>query len=214
MSLKIKICGITNLSDARNIVRFRPDFLGFIMYKKSPRYVKPAYARDIIKNIHSFVRTVGVFVNESPDDIMRYVDICNFDFVQLHGDESSDDVDFLEKKGIKVIKAFRLKNRDSLSKMKNYNCEYILLDAFDRNQFGGTGKSINKSILIDLKESDILKNKKVFLSGGLYSENLREAVSVLKPYGVDASSRLEASPGIKDIIKVRAFIEEARSIIL
>jgi len=211
LSVKIKICGITNLSDAENIAELYPDFLGFIMYQKSPRYIKPKYAREIVNKVHRFARTVGVFVNEAPDDVIQYSRYCGFDFVQLHGDEPKEDIVYLEKQGLKVIKAFRVKDRNILKSASEYPGEYILFDAFKRGEYGGTGKSIDKGLLMEISNNNVLMNKKLFLSGGLYSGNVRDVLSILKPYAVDASSSLESSPGIKDIGKVKAFINEVRS---
>ncbi|MBN1521039.1 MAG: phosphoribosylanthranilate isomerase [Candidatus Aureabacteria bacterium] len=212
MSIKVKICGITNISDAESILKYRPDFFGFIMYPKSPRYIKPNRVRDIVEHVHRQVRAVGVFVNEAPENVLHYARLCHFDFVQLHGDETQEDISFLKVQGLRVIKAFRLKDETVIESARDFMCRFLLFDAFRRDQYGGTGETINQDLLTFLSKDDVLQKRRIFLSGGLHSGNVREVVSHFYPYAVDASSQLESAPGIKDIAKVKAFIEEVRSI--
>ena len=212
MSIKTKICGITNVSDAEMILPFRPNFFGFILYKESPRYIPPDRARDIIDRIHSRVRAVGVFVNETAENVLHYARICRFDFVQLHGNESSEDIEFLKEEGVRVIRAFRLKDKSTLEEAKNCPTKFILFDAFKKGQYGGTGEVIDIKLLDLLKNDKELNKKKIFISGGLHADNVGQVISHITPFVVDASSKLESAPGVKNAQKAWAFIEKVREL--
>ena len=212
MSIKVKICGITTISDAEMILPFRPNFFGFILYKESPRYIPPDRARDIIDQIHSRVRAVGVFVNKEAEDVLHYARLCRFDFVQLHGNESSEDIDFLMQEGIKVIKAFRFKDKSTIKEAKNCPARFILFDAFKKGQYGGTGEAINTDLLDLLQKDKALSKKKIFISGGLHADNVGQVLSRITPFAIDACSQLESAPGLKDSQKAWAFIEKVREL--
>ncbi len=188
---RVKICGITNFEDARLAAELGADFLGFIFYDKSPRYVDPETVRAIIRNLkgaNTDIRFVGVFVNESPEEINRLQEFCKFDIIQLHGEESESTIKLLNNP---VIKAFRIKDETDVDIIGNFESEYILLDSFQEGEYGGTGKVFDWSII------DKIDGRKIFLAGGVTPDNFHSACEVL-PYAIDISSGVEISYGKKD----------------
>jgi len=198
--VKIKICGITNLEDAQSATRAGADALGFVFYKKSPRYISPLKASLISSKIPKRVLKVGVFVNSDEDLVRRIAKNCRLDLLQFHGSES---VQFCRKfKEYRVIKGFRIKDKISFVKILKYKTYAYLFDTFDRSKFGGTGKSFSWGLLKDLKKT----KAKIILSGGLNSRNVRGAIKAIRPDWVDVSSSVESRPGKKDPQKVDNFI--------
>jgi indole-3-glycerol phosphate synthase/phosphoribosylanthranilate isomerase len=200
---KIKICGITNLEDAKNAVSFGADYLGFIFYSDSPRYISCENAAHIISSIKKMnihVKFVGVFVNEGIERIKEIKKKCSLDFIQLHGDE---DLKFVKNLNESVIKVFRVKDSADVYKINNSSYEYILLDNFDKDLYGGTGNVFDWDILSGIKE------KKIFLSGGINADNIKKALKS-NIYSIDVSSGVEISPGKKDIDKLRKLFESIR----
>ncbi|HEY3027717.1 MAG TPA: phosphoribosylanthranilate isomerase [Pyrinomonadaceae bacterium] len=205
--VKVKICGITNLEDALSAVDAGADALGFNFYRPSPRFIKPAAARVIIDQLPSTVLAVGVFVNErDPETVARIADEAAVLAIQLHGDETPEYCRALDPRY--VIKVLRVDESFRPPDATVYQTEAIMLDAFDREMRGGTGRVIDWSIAADTRQLV----KKLFLSGGLSPENVANAIAAVRPYGVDACSRLESAPGRKDSKRVRAFIAAARSL--
>ena len=203
--VKVKICGITNLNDALDAASVGADALGFVFYKKSPRYISPEKAAEIIKELPVSIKKVGVFVNSDEKTVRNIKKLCKLDILQFHGDETPS---FCRKfKGSKVIKAFRIKDKSNLNRLAGYKVWGFLFDSFDKNSYGGTGKTFDWKILKDHK----LKTQKIFLSGGLNSKNVTMAIKSLKPDWVDASSSLEVRSGKKDKSKVKEFILMAKS---
>lgn len=200
---KVKICGMTQLKDALYAVEQGADAVGFIFYKKSPRAVTMKVVREIIAKLPPLVDTVGVFVNESADRVNKIADYCGLDLVQLHGEESPA---FCRKIHRRVIKAFRVKDLQSIKELEKYPVSGFLLDTFADNLHGGTGKTFDWNLALPAK-----KIGPVILAGGLTPRNIRQAVSQVRPYGVDVCSGVEESPGIKDLEKVRAFLKNIRS---
>ena len=204
---KIKICGITNLEDALAATDAGADLLGFNFYRPSPRFIEPSSARAIIKQLPMTVMSVGVFVNESdPRDVARIADEAAVSAIQLHGDESPEYCRALD--GRYLIKALRVETNFQPAYAAAYQTDAIMLDAFDRNLRGGTGRVIDWSIAADTRQFV----KRLFLAGGLSPENVADAVTTVRPYAVDACSRLESAPGRKDLERVRAFIAAVRSL--
>lgn len=200
--VKVKICGITNLDDALVAVAAGADALGFVFYEKSPRFINPVKAAEIILRLPPFVQTVGLFVNEETEQINWTVDYCGIDVVQLHGDETPDDC--LEVKR-RVIKAFRIQNNISIDPLNKYQVSGYLLDAWSPDAYGGTGRTFNWELAEAARQYG-----PVILAGGLLPENVAEAIKVVNPYAVDVSSGVESSLGKKDPQKVRAFIRVAK----
>lgn len=202
---KVKICGITNLQDALFSAKAGCDALGFMFYKKSPRYIRPEDAAQIIKKIPKNVIKIGVFVNSQEAVIRKIAKLCLLNILQFHGNESAD---FCRRfKDYKVIKVFRIKDRIDLDKISKYKTFAYLFDSFAKSKFGGTGISFNWKLLEHL--SGI--KQAIFLAGGINCNNVLEAIKTAHPDWVDASSSLELSPGKKDHIKVKKFIHEAKN---
>jgi phosphoribosylanthranilate isomerase len=201
--VKVKICGITNLEDAMAAVDFGADALGFVFFKDSPRHVAPEDAADIIKRLPSFVQTVGVVVNESPENLERMISESGVDVMQLHGDESPENC----RSSRRVIKGIRIKSLESLSPLESYKdvVSAFLLDAYAPDALGGTGRLFNWDIAVEAKRFG-----KIILAGGLTFENVADAVRYVAPYAVDVSSGVEAGKGKKDHEKMRLFIERAK----
>lgn len=199
---RVKICGITNLSDARHAASCGADALGFVFYPGSPRCVEPDMARRIIAELPPLITTVGLFVNESPDRIRQVVALCGLDTVQLHGDEAPEQCSYPP---CRVIKALRLQGPVSAGTFSAYPVAALLLDAYVPNQFGGTGHRCDWD-----QAAVVAKAHRVILAGGLNPENVAEAVRRVRPYGVDVSSGVETQPGVKDQDKVARFIRMAK----
>jgi phosphoribosylanthranilate isomerase len=202
--VKVKICGITNLEDALASIDAGCDALGFVFYKKSPRYIGVPAAKKIIKQLSPLAIKIGVFANAKEKTIKRIAKTCHLDMLQFHGNESPD---FCQKfKGYKVIKVFRIKNKIDLPQISKYKTFAYLFDTFIKSKIGGTGKKFNWSLL---KHLSPLKQP-VFLSGGLTAKNVKKAIEAFRPAWVDASSSLEKYPGKKAHKKVEAFIKAAK----
>ena len=203
LQIKVKICGMTQLKDALFAVEQGVDAVGFIFYKKSPRAVTMKTVREIITKLPPLVDTVGVFVNESAERLNKIADYCGLDLVQLHGEESPA---FCRKIHRRVIKAFRVKDLQSIKQLEKFPVSGFLLDTFSDDLHGGTGKTFNWNLALPAK-----KMGPVILAGGLTPRNILQAVRQVRPYGVDVCSGVEKSPGIKDLEKVRAFLKNIRS---
>ena len=201
--VKVKVCGMTNLKDALVAVEEGADAVGFIFYKKSPRSVTMKLVREIVLEVPPFVNTVGVFVDETAEQINKIADYCNLDIIQLHGDESPT---FCKKIRRKVIKAFRIKDMQSVKKLSSFQVSGFLLDTFSENLHGGTGKVFDWNLALPAK-----KFGPVIMAGGLTPNNVQQAVRQVRPYGVDVCSGVESEPGIKDHKKVRAFLKNAKA---
>ena len=208
---KIKICGITNYKDANNASILGADYLGFNFYKKSPRYIEESEAKKIVKNLsqkpqHSL--NVAVFVNEPIDKIKKIIDYCNIDIIQLSGDEDADFMLKLKKStNKKIIKTFRIRNTKKTFPdfdVRKSFFDYIMMDSFKKGFYGGTGAKFDWGIAKDVDK------KRLFLSGGLNADNVRDAIKRIKPYAVDVCSGVELYPGEKDFKKMKEFIEASK----
>ena len=204
--VRIKICGITNLEDALACADAGADLLGFNFYSGSPRYIKPEAAREIVAQLPAAILSVGVFVNAGePEDVARVADVAGVAAVQLHGDESATFC--RELTGRFVIKALRVTGDFKPESAAEYETDAVLLDGFDQGLRGGTGRTFDWSVAQRTREVVA----RIFLAGGLGPENVAAAVASVQPYGVDACSSLESSPGHKNIARVRAFIKAIRA---
>jgi phosphoribosylanthranilate isomerase len=200
--VKIKVCGITNFEDASKACFYGAYALGFIFHKKSPRYISPSKARKIIDQLPPFITPVGVFVDLSERAVK---DICRFTgirTVQFHGKE---DPSYCNRfKDCKVIKVFRVEDEVLLSNVERYNVDAYLFDTFKQDQHGGTGEVFDWRLLEGVKFK-----KPVILSGGLNSENVKQAIEAVKPQVIDVCSGVEKSPGVKNPRLIRAFFDIA-----
>jgi len=199
---RVKICGITNLDDARHAAASGADALGFVFYPGSPRFVDPDQARRIIAELPPLVTAVGLFVNEPAARIREIVEFCGLNAVQLHGDEEPDQCCYPP---CRVIKALRLRGDMQDSQFAAYTVSALLLDAFVPSTFGGTGHRCDW-----VQAATVASQYRVILAGGLNPENVAEAVRQVRPYGVDVSSGVEEKPGQKDPEKVARFIRTAK----
>ena len=203
--VRVKICGITNLEDARASIDAGAHALGFNFYPPSPRYIEPSAARRIIEQLPASILCVGVFVNlPDAEQVKRVASDAGVQAVQLHGDESPEYCQNL--KDIFVIKALRVNSEFEPERAARYETEAILLDGFSPVAFGGVGQRFDWSVAMRTRELV----GKLFLAGGLDANNVAAAIKLVQPYAVDACSGLESIPGRKDIAKVRAFIAAAR----
>ncbi len=200
--VKIKICGITNLEDALACFFLGAHALGFVFYKKSPRFITPFAARNISRILPKKIKRVGVFFDENVQTVKKIAKLCNLDMLQFHGRESPA---YCRKfKGYKVIKAFRIKEEEDLCNIYKYKAFAYLFDSFSNAKLGGTGTKFNWKILAQVGKIKPI----MFLSGGLTCANVAGAVKLLKPDWVDVSSSLERVPGKKDHKKIEKFIQE------
>lgn len=203
LRVKVKICGITNWPDARRAIDAGADFLGFNFYAGSPRYVTPAKARLIVRRLPKNVTSVGVFVNESEQKMLKIVESVGLDRVQLHGEESPAAVQRLGR-SLPVIKAVRVKKSFRPANLARFkHASALLLDGFDATQWGGTGRTFDWSIAERAR-----RGAKLFLAGGITPENVAQAIRTAKPYAVDVCSGVEAKPGKKDPKRLKAFMRE------
>lgn len=202
--VRVKICGITTVEDALLAVDAGADAIGLVFYDKSPRVVTPERAAAIVSALPPFVQAVGLFVNADIDVVNATAESCRLDLVQLHGDESPE---FCAQAVRRVIKAFRVKDGESLLPMKDYRVSGYLLDAWSPAAHGGTGMTFNWDLARDVGGFG-----PVILAGGLTPDNVGSAVQMVAPYGVDVSSGVETRPGVKNPDMVRAFIRRAKGI--
>lgn len=202
--VKVKICGITNLKDAKDAIAAGCDALGFVFYKKSSRYISPEEAKALIRQLPAGVIKVGVFVNAGEKAIRNISGFCRLDILQFHGDQTPK---FCSRfKGYKIIKAFRVKDKIDFKRIAGYNTFAYLFDTFSKSKFGGSGKKFNWGALRILE--DVKKN--IFLSGGLNEKNVKEAIRLIRPDWVDVSTSVESFPGKKDYQKIKKFITAAK----
>ena len=200
----VKICGITNLEDALAAVAAGADAVGFNFYKPSLRYITPQAARAIIEQLPDSVLAVGVFVNE--EDVMSVANESGIKALQLHGDESPDYCRELAANA-QVIKTLAVSDSFDPKLAAAYQVDAIMLDTRDNRLRGGTGRVFDWSIAQQV--SQIVP--KLYLAGGLSPENVKEAINRVRPYAVDACSSLEDSPGTKNHVRMRAFVDTVRS---
>lgn len=198
--IKVKICGITNLKDAMSAIDLGADALGFI-FAKSLRKISQNKATQIINKLPPYIAVVGVFVDEDERKVINIAKICKLDYVQLHGNESPE---FCNRLGLKVIKTIKIFDRN----IKKYKVNGFLVDTYDLNKKGGTGKLSDWNLANRIKKIGI----PVILSGGLTPENVTKAIRKVKPYAVDVSSGVERYPGNKDYKKMKKFIGKVKSI--
>lgn len=200
----VKVCGITNPRDARVAAGAGADAVGLV-FAPSPRRVSVEEAREVAAALPEGVLKVGVFVDETPEGVLRVAREVGLDYAQLHGDETPESVERVRRGGVRVIKALRVRDERSLAALERYGADLFLLDAYSERARGGTGQTFDWALAKSLRGRD-----NIVVSGGLRPENVREAIEAFRPFGVDASSHLEDVPGRKDDRKVRRFVSAAR----
>jgi phosphoribosylanthranilate isomerase len=199
--VKVKICGITNPEDALAAIEWGADALGFVL-TPSPRQVSPEQASGIIAQIPPFICKVGVFADSALEAVKETMSSCGLNMAQLHGSESPA---YCQALFPRVIKAFRVEDASILADLPAYKVSAYLLDSYDANRKGGTGKPFDWGIA---REASRLRP--IILAGGLTPANVCQAIARVQPYAVDASSGVEASPGKKDHDKLHAFLKAAK----
>ncbi len=201
MSLFVKMCGITRLEDALCAAEHGATAIGFNFYPASARYIPPARAAEIIKELGGRVISVGVFVNTPSEDVMQIERECGLDLLQFHGDEQPL---FCEQWGDRVIRALRLSAETDLEQIREYSfARMILVDAAVKGSYGGTGTVANWELARKATGYGI----PVLLAGGLTPENAAEAIRAVEPFGVDVAGGVEQAPGIKDPEKIERFMK-------
>jgi phosphoribosylanthranilate isomerase len=199
----VKICGVTTAEDALLAAELGASAVGFVFWPHSPRYIEPIAARAIVAGLPPFITPVGVFVNQPIPTVLAIARFARLGAVQLHGDETAEDYATLP---MRVIKAMALRNAQDVGVAGAVpSSAMVLLDAYDPARRGGTGRAVDWSVA-----SSVARQRPVILSGGLHAGNVVEAIAAVKPYGVDVSSGVEASPGRKDPAKVRALFAALR----
>jgi len=208
MDVELKVCGITELEDARYLAGAGADYLGFIQHDESPRYAPPSLASDIIEWVHG-PSPVGVFVNDGAATINEAVAAAGFEFAQLHGQEPPHVV---ERVDCPVIKAIHVRHDASPNQLRSLferyedEVEYFLLDTHDSSVWGGTGESFNWRLARELAE-----DYPIFLAGGIDADNVERALRTMRPFALDLSSSLESAPGQKSFEKIDAFMDAFRA---
>ena len=206
---RLKICGITNLADARYSAGVGADYLGFIQHPESPRYVEPDFAAEIIEWLYG-PAPVGVFVDARADEVNEICEQAGFEVAQLHGDETPEECARVERP---VIKAIRIDDGDSASDIRDRVYSYtdivdaVLFDTRVDGAAGGTGQVFDWSKVADFEDG-----VRVFLAGGISSDNLARAVERVRPWGIDVSSSLEVEPGQKDFPLIDEFMDVYRRV--
>ncbi|MBI4189517.1 MAG: phosphoribosylanthranilate isomerase [Betaproteobacteria bacterium] len=204
MTTAVKICGITRVDDALAAARLGAHALGFVFYAPSPRNFAPARAAEIIRSLPPFVTAVGLFVNPGAREVERVLGEAPLNLLQFHGEETPA---FCGRFRVPYLKAVRVRaGLDLLQYAQRYSAASgLLLDAFVEGTHGGTGTAFDRSLIP--RELPL----PVILSGGLNPENVADAIRHVRPWAVDVSSGVETSPGVKDPLKIAAFMNEVRS---
>jgi phosphoribosylanthranilate isomerase len=211
----VKICGTTNLEDALVAVEAGADAVGFVFYENSPRSVTVERAREIVEKLPARVEKVGVFVNEPEDALLAVADGAGLTAVQMHGDHEDPRVaDLIVKRRpeVKVLAAISMRHPNPAGWAMMWHPDSVqafLLDSGTSSKHGGTGEVFDWAAALPALE-DIRRLAKVVAAGGLTSANVGTAIEILKPWGVDVASGVEARPGKKDPEKVRAFVRAVR----
>ncbi len=201
---RIKVCGITELEYAKAAVDAGVDALGFIFAKKSPRFIEPDKAREIIEKLPPFIDTVGVFVNEDAQAVNEILEYCSLSVAQLHGVETPQ---YCAGISCQVVKSFQVGPQFDSASLVPYDdiVGAFLLDTYHKDMDGGTGEVFDWKLVENLNVS-----KPVILAGGLSPDNVGSAIRLVKPHAVDVNSGVETAPGIKDIDAIERLVLEVR----
>jgi phosphoribosylanthranilate isomerase len=204
IATRVKVCGITRPADAMLAAELGACAIGLVFWPTSPRAIDPRHAREIVLALPPFVASVGLFVNQPADDVMRIADLVGLSAVQLHGDESVESYRMLPRRVIKAVPVRDGSAEEAAARVPG--TVTVLLDAHDPVRRGGTGRTIDWSVA-----AAIARRRPVILSGGLNPGNVCSAVTAVSPYAVDVSSGVEEAPGRKDPVKLQAFFAALRA---
>jgi len=203
--MKIKICGLTDPENSKQIASLDIHAIGLVFFNESPRAVSIEQANEIIQELPPFINKVGLFVNASSNFVDQVLNSVNIDTIQFHGDESSSDCSQFQ---MPFIKAIRMREGiNLLSQAEEFSsASGLLLDSFEEDSYGGTGKSFDWNLIKNNLDLPII------LAGGLNKDNIMSAIEKTQPYAIDISSGVEVDKGIKDIEKTKEIIEIVKSI--
>lgn len=201
-SVKIKICGLTNLDDAQVAVDLGADMLGFIFYPKSPRFIELDKAREIIDKIPTFVDIVGLFVNPDFETLRLAHNEGCFNWFQLHGDETPEFCRSIHWMNCRLMKAIRVRGKEDIEQASAFPADCLLLDTYNKDKYGGTGEQFDWSWLKPM-------NTPVMLSGGINPDNVIAAIDT-GVNGIDICSGVESKPGKKDHNKMQQLFDNIR----
>jgi phosphoribosylanthranilate isomerase len=201
--MKLKVCGMRDTQNIKELVKAQPDLIGFIFFPDSKRFVGDSLNKELLNSIESTIKKVAVFVNAEIDQIIRIAELYNFNYLQLHGFETPEFCKQLKQKGFTVIKVFQVSDRlpDNLNDYTDCS-DFFLFDT-KSDSYGGTGKKFDWSVLQNYHGQIPL-----FLSGGIDLDSINDIKSInpnVNIYAVDINSRFEIEPGLKDIDKVKEF---------
>lgn len=205
MDVRVKICGVTNVEDARLAVQAGADLIGLNFYPSSPRCVTEHRAQEIRAEIPPTVWCVGVFVNAEREWIETLAQQLSLNAIQFHGDETAADLSGWAQK---TIKALRVRPQQLVPKLEDFPADYLLLDTYRLGRYGGTGETFSWNQFTRLSEA---QRQRVILAGGLNPDNVAAAVRTVQPWAVDVASGVEREPGKKDPEKMKAFIHHAKT---
>lgn len=203
MSVKVKICGITNIADARAAADAKADMIGFMFYEGSKRHITVETAELISRQLRPDLLRVGVFVNPTEELVATAIQRCGLGLLQFHGQETPG---FCRQFGVMSMKAFRIQDASSLESIPEYDTDAYLLDSYVPGQAGGTGEKFNWALAAEAARF----GRPIFLAGGLTPQNVAQAIQSAAPFAVDVSSGVEITPGNKDHKKIREFIDAAK----
>lgn len=205
----VKICGITRPEQAAEIFALGADAVGINLWPKSKRHMPLSVAVSSLQAVAAKLALVAVLVN--PDEALLDAAINSglFQALQLHGDETPQEVERLMNRGVNVIKALQVRDAASLPQIGEFPCSAILLDAYNPGTYGGGGHAFPWELAVRAQE--MFCTKRILLSGGLNADNVRQAVEQTHPIAVDVASGIESAPGVKDLAQVARFIAEARA---
>lgn len=202
--MKLKFCGIRRPQDIQLINMHTPDYIGFILAEGYRRTVSPETVRELCGKLEADVKKVGVFVNQTVEEVVSASEKSGIDILQLHGDETAEYIDELRKfTDLEIWKAVRVKSVDDIIRADSLNADKILIDSFVKGVYGGTGKTADWNIV---RQAEKLIKTPYFLAGGLNAGNLPEALEILNPYGIDISGGIETD-GIKSEEKMKRISE-------
>ncbi|MCK4462348.1 MAG: phosphoribosylanthranilate isomerase [candidate division Zixibacteria bacterium] len=206
MTFRIKVCGITRPEDARTAAALGADLIGMIFYRRSPRYLQPHQAQTIIATLPQGVARVGVFVDEPVVSLLKLAQELELDYVQMHGNESDEQIEKVRGEGFEVIKAFRIFGPADWGRLYASRADLVLVDNATAGLSGGTGQTFDWSI----EPPRPIQN--LVLSGGLTVDNIEDGVARFQPAIVDVNSGVETSPGVKSRVKMEEFFKKCDGI--
>ncbi|MBI3313858.1 MAG: phosphoribosylanthranilate isomerase [Candidatus Omnitrophica bacterium] len=202
---KVKICGNTNIEDAKAAISFGADYIGFI-FTESKRKIDSLAAHGIIRQLPHYKNFVGVFCNQPKNEVKRIAQELGLKILQFHGDETARYCQYFMDEGFEVIKTFHIKDAMSLKRLDEYNVTSFLFDTYSKDSKGGTGIPFDWKLIGDRP----FVHEKLFIAGGLNVQNVAEVIEKIKPFAVDVASGVEKSPGRKDLELLEQFIRLAK----